>query len=201
MPSISLALTCYSDGRARNVSFKRISSDQFRLLQTGSMDVSRDLEHDRTHLRDLINCSARSVVSPVSGVGKRGSFPTSQIPKRGFGHVISLQFRDTPFKKLRKPASSIPKHTQTLCPAAPGICRNTEADSLVRRCRSDSDLRFRFREGTTHPQNGARLFQRSGVATLSLPIAGFWSPLLLYHLVKPLARQPGVPVENRTAYA
>ena len=121
LPSISLALTCYSDSRARNVSFKRISSDQFRRLQTGSMDVSRDREHDRTHLRDLLTSSARSVVSTVRGVGKRGSFPTSQIPKRGFGHVISLQVRDTPFKKLRKPASSISKHTQTLCPAAPGL--------------------------------------------------------------------------------
>jgi len=76
-PSISLALTCYSDSRARNVSVKRISSDQFRLLQAGSMDVSGDQEHDRTHLRDLLTSSARSVVSTVRGVGKRGSFPTS----------------------------------------------------------------------------------------------------------------------------
>jgi len=127
LPSISLALTSYSDSRVRNVSLKRITSDQFSLLQTGSMDVSGDQEQDRIHLRDLLTCSVRSLVSPVRG-RKAGDFPISQIPKRGFGHVISLQFRDTPFKKLRKPASSIPKHTQTLF-RQPHGSRNAEADS------------------------------------------------------------------------
>jgi hypothetical protein len=31
------------------------------------MDVSRDQEHDRIHLRDLLTCSATSQVSPVRG--------------------------------------------------------------------------------------------------------------------------------------
>jgi hypothetical protein len=64
LPSISLALTSYGASRARKVSFKRISSDHFRLLQTGSMDVSRDQEHHRTRLRDLLTRSARSLGSP-----------------------------------------------------------------------------------------------------------------------------------------
>jgi len=85
LPPISLALTCYSDSRARNVSFKQISSDQFRLLQTGSMDVSRDQEHDRTHLRDLLTCSARSVVSPVRGSESGGVFRPRKYQKEGLG--------------------------------------------------------------------------------------------------------------------
>ena len=53
--------------RVQKVSLERISSDQFRLLQTDSMDISRDREHDRTRSRDLLTGSARSRVSPVSG--------------------------------------------------------------------------------------------------------------------------------------
>ena len=150
LPSISLALTCYSDSRARNVSFKRISSDQFRRLQTGSMDVSRDREHDRTHLRDLLTCSGRGLVSPVRRSESGGSFPTSQIPKRGFGHVISLQSRHTPFKKLRKPASSISKHTQTLCPAAPGLRGMQGTPPKFRAATAIPDQGIRFREDTTN---------------------------------------------------
>jgi hypothetical protein len=85
LPSISLALTCYSDSRARNVSFKRISSDQFRLLQAGSMDVSGDQEHHRTHLRDLLTSSARSVVSPVRGSESGGVFRPHKYQKEGLG--------------------------------------------------------------------------------------------------------------------
>jgi len=41
-----------------------VTSDQFSLLQAGSMDVSGDEEQDRIHLRDLLTCSAMSLVSP-----------------------------------------------------------------------------------------------------------------------------------------
>jgi hypothetical protein len=77
------------------------------------MDVSRDQEHDRIHLRDLLTCSATSLVSPVRGSESGGFSARPKIPMRVWARH-SLQFRDTPFKKLRKPTSSIPKHTQTL---------------------------------------------------------------------------------------
>jgi hypothetical protein len=74
VPSISLAFTSYSDSRVRNVALKRITSDQFSLLQTGSMDVSGDQEQDRIHLRDFLTCCARSLVSPVRGSESGGVF-------------------------------------------------------------------------------------------------------------------------------
>ena len=83
LPSISLVLTSHGASRVRKVSSKRISSDPFTLLQTGSMDLSRDPEHDRIHLRDLLTCSARSLVSPVRGSESGGVFRPPKIPKRG----------------------------------------------------------------------------------------------------------------------
>jgi hypothetical protein len=144
-PSISLALTCYSDSRARNVSFKRISSDQFRLLQTGSMDVSRDQEHDRTHLRDLLTCSARSLVSPVRGSESGGVFRPHKYQKEGLGTSFHCKSETRHSKNFASLASRIPKHTQTLCQAAPGLRGTQElplsseppqrsAPSISRRC-------------------------------------------------------------------
>ena len=150
LPSISLALTCYSDSRVRNVSLKRISSDQFRLLQAGSMDVSRDQEQDRTHLRDLLTCSVRSAEHGKGG-RKAGEFSDlEKYQERGFGHVIQLQFRDTPFKKLRKTASRIPSTPKPSARQHPGFAECGSSPKVQSRC-SDADQLFRFREGTTYP--------------------------------------------------
>jgi hypothetical protein len=51
---------------------------------------------------------------PGKGVGKRGSIPISQIPKEGLGTSFHCNSETRHSKKPRKPASSIPKHTQTL---------------------------------------------------------------------------------------
>jgi hypothetical protein len=112
LPSISLALTCYSDSRARNVSFKRISSDQFRRLQTGSMDVSRDREHDRTHLRDLLTCSGRGLVSPVRRSESGGVFRPHKYQKEGLGtsfHCKSETRHSKNFASLPQAYPSTPK--------------------------------------------------------------------------------------------
>jgi hypothetical protein len=83
------------------------------------MDVSRDQEHDRTHLRDLLTPSARSLVSLVMGVGKRGSFLT---PK-GFGHVTHFNANAIHTDQSQNLVNLL-QHTQTLLPPAqrfPGI--------------------------------------------------------------------------------
>ena len=121
LPSISLALTCYSDSRARNVSFKRISSDQFRRLQTGSMDVSRDREHDRTHLRDLLTCSGRGLVSPVRRSESGGVFRPRKIPRKRVWARHSAAIQRHAIQETSQDCLTHTKHTQTLCPAAPGL--------------------------------------------------------------------------------
>jgi hypothetical protein len=60
----ALALGTRWSGPERYGLISSVTSDQFSLLQAGSMDVSRDQEHDRIHLRDLLTCSAMSLVSP-----------------------------------------------------------------------------------------------------------------------------------------
>ena len=55
-------LTPNGVNRVRKGSFQRISSDQFRPLQIGSMDVSEDRAQYRTHLQDLLTSSASSLV-------------------------------------------------------------------------------------------------------------------------------------------
>ena len=120
-------LTSYSASRVRKVSFKRISSDQFRLLQTGSMDVSRDQEHDRTHLRDLLTCSARSPASPVRGSESVGVFRPPKIPKEGLGTSFTAIQRYA----IPKTSQACLKHTQAHpnpLPASPTASRNAEAD-------------------------------------------------------------------------
>jgi len=61
-PSISMLFTLNGDNRLQKGSFQRISSDQFRRLQTVSMDVSEDRAQHDTHLQDLLTSSASSLV-------------------------------------------------------------------------------------------------------------------------------------------
>jgi hypothetical protein len=48
------------------------------------MDVARDQEHDGIHLRDLLTCSARSLVSPVRG-SESGGFSAPKNTNEGLG--------------------------------------------------------------------------------------------------------------------
>jgi hypothetical protein len=117
------------------------------------MDVSRDQEHDRIHLRDLLTCSATSRVSPVRGSESGGFSAPPKIPMRVWARH-SLQVRDTPFKKLRKPASSIPKLTQTLFRPPHSFAECKSRLSLVPSRHSDpayGDARRPRREGASNP--------------------------------------------------
>ena len=150
-PSFSLALTCYSDSRARNVSFKRISSDQFRLLQTGSMDVFGDLGQDRTHLRDLLTCSVKSVVSPVRGSESGGVFRPHKYQKEGLGTSFhcnsetrhSKNFASLPqaYPSTPKPSSASPTAHGMQKPILPGS-EPPQRSRLQRRAWSPERRRF-----------------------------------------------------------
>jgi len=91
------------------------------------MDVSRDQEHDRIHLRDLLTCSATSRVSPVRG-SESGGFSAPPKYQWGFGHVIHCNSEIRHSKKLRQPASSLPS-TPKPSSARPTASRNAKADS------------------------------------------------------------------------
>src|ERR1700733_13647750 len=54
------------------VSSESISSDQFRPLQTGSMDGSGDRKHDDTHLESLLATKAPSGESSKPGGSENG---------------------------------------------------------------------------------------------------------------------------------
>jgi hypothetical protein len=185
-PSFSLALTCYSDSRARNVSPKRMSSDQFRPLQTGSMDVSGEQEHDRTHLRDLLTCSARSAVSPVRGSESGGVFRPRKYQKEGLGTSFHCNSETRHSKRLRKPASSIPKHTQTLRPGSARAWRNAGASPKFRAATAILTA-FDFekvRPSLKMVLDCFKVLSSNSVA----PTAGFLSLLLLYHLLNSLLK-------------
>jgi hypothetical protein len=130
LPSISPAFTSYSDSRVRNVSLKRITSDQFSLLQTGSMDVSGDQEQDRIHLRDLLTCSVRSLVSPVRG-RKAGEFSDLANTKK---RVWARHFTAIQRHAIQKTSQACLKHTQAHPNPLPPAPRLTE-------CRSRFSLR------------------------------------------------------------
>jgi hypothetical protein len=108
VPSISLALTSYSDSRVRNVSLKRITSDQFSLLQTASMDVSGDQEQDRIHLRDLLTCCARSLVGPVRGSESGGVFRSRKYQKEGLGTSFHCNSEIRHSKNFASPPQAYP---------------------------------------------------------------------------------------------
>jgi hypothetical protein len=131
LPSISLALTSYSDSRVRNVSLKRITSDQFSLLQTGSMDVSGDQEQDRIHLRDLLTCSARSLVSPVRASESGGVSRSRKYPKEGLGtsfHCNSETRHSKNFASLPQAYPSTPEPSSA-SPTAHGMQKPTLSSS------------------------------------------------------------------------
>ena len=110
---------------------RRISSDQFRRLQTASMDVSRNQAQDHTHLRDLLTASWSSPVSPVSGgFGKRGRFSNPPNTKRkGLG--TSPHFSSETGQPHNPLASSSLPSTQTLYPQAMSITRVEDAANRV----------------------------------------------------------------------
>jgi hypothetical protein len=81
------------------------SSDQFRRIQTGSMDGSRDQAHDHTQSGGLFTSSASSLVGPVGGgFGKNlEGFRTPRIQKKGLGrspHCNSETRRAQNFARL-----------------------------------------------------------------------------------------------------
>ncbi len=122
--------TSYSDKWVRNVSHQRISSDQFRLLQTGSMDVSRDQEHDRTHLRDSLTCSARSVVSPVRGSESGGVFRPHKYQKEGLGTSFTCNSETRHSKNFASLPQAHPSTPKPPFPGSTGASRNAEVSPL-----------------------------------------------------------------------
>jgi hypothetical protein len=154
LPSISLGLTSYSDSRVRNVSLKRITSDQFSLLQTGSMDVSGDQEQDRIHLRDLLTCSVRSLVSPVRG-RKAGEFSDLANTKK---RVWARHFTAIQRHAIQKTSQACLKHTQAHPNPLPPAPRLTECRSRFS-LRSEPPQRSLLRRRACSPER--RRFQPS----------------------------------------
>jgi hypothetical protein len=179
LPSISLALTSYSDSRVRNVSLKRITSDQFSLLQTGSMDVSGDQEQDRIHLRDLLTCSARSLASPVRASESGGVFRSRKYPKEGLGtsfHCNSETRHSKNFASLPQAYPSTPEPSSA-SPTAHGMQKPTLSSSeppqrsrLRRRAWSPEGRR----EGASNPPdlNMLRPPSASRCAAVTTPPSG-----------------------------
>jgi hypothetical protein len=72
------------------------------------MDVSRDQEHDRIHLRDLLTCSATSLVSPVRGAESGGFSAPPENTNEGLGTSFTALQRYA----IQKTSQACLKHTQ-----------------------------------------------------------------------------------------
>jgi hypothetical protein len=71
------------------------------------MDVARDQEHDGIHLRDLLTCSARSLVSPVRG-SESGGFSAPKNTNEGLGASFTAIQRYA----IQKTSQTCLKHAQ-----------------------------------------------------------------------------------------
>jgi hypothetical protein len=103
--------------------YLQISSDCFRMALWTFPEIRSKI----ALISGFAHLLRKESGGPGKGVGKLGDFPSPQMPERGWARP-SLQFRHTPFKKLRKPAASLPqaylKHTQahpTLSRPAPRL--------------------------------------------------------------------------------